>query len=137
MSHYRKEDPTPFDNLPVPGLNFTISEWLLPGFDDLPYREYKFAQIEFPSGEGFAVYEGDNAEFLVRLFGDMKLGYFLARDKAFDIASQIAETKGYTVNAIGDSELELIGPDVFDHYVITFNNEQQHMLDIVYAGEGI
>ncbi len=134
MSHYRKEDPTPFDDLSVPGLNFTISEFLLPGFENLPYTEYKFPCIEFPSGEGFSVSEGENSELLVNVFGKMKLQYFLSRDEAFEVAARIAETTGYGISKVGENELEVIGHDTFEHYQITFDNERHQIVDIVYVG---
>lgn len=134
MSYYRIENPTPFDNLHVPGLNFTTSEILLAGFNNVPYTEYKFPCIEFPSGEGFAVSEGENHELLVNVFGKMKLLYFLSRDEAFEVAARIAETTGYGVSKVGENELEVIGHDTFEHYLIAFDNQHHQMVDIVYVG---
>jgi hypothetical protein len=139
MPWYRKEDLTPFDDEPIDGLYFihgTVLGAMLGG----KYAEWldgdKFPNIEFPSGESFALQEGLGTP-IVHVFGELDLPYRQDRDDAFLLASDIAEQCGYGVQKIGTNQMEVRGQDDDEHYLITYDNEAYRITDILPVKDGM
>ena len=133
MGWYEKEQATPFDELPIPGL------WYLDGniLAQMIGRDWtvdqKYPTVVFPSGERFDIWETSNPDAwgIVHVYGEMDLPYRDNRDRAYEQASHIAEQLGYAVHKAGDDGLEVWGHDDEEHFLIKYDNEAGQMMDIL------
>jgi len=142
MSWIEKHHHSNFDNLPIHGLFYLIGERLADYFTDtvgrMPFfnpawlKDQKMAQVEFPSGVECPIWESSDVKNggIIHIFGEMDLPYFDTRDNAFHRANSIAEQVGYFANKIGDDQLEVIGHDTDEHFVITYDNLEHRMVNI-------
>ena len=99
MGWFKKEEPTPFDEMPLAGLFFLDGDLLA----RLVGRDWtvgeKLPMIAFPSGEEFQLWEGG----IVHIFGEMDLLLKDTRDEAYSHASHIGEQCGYVVRPVGEN----------------------------------
>jgi hypothetical protein len=144
MSWVEKKYIASFDALPIEGLHYLDGDLLARllalkyGTDDIAFfnpewlTQQKMPQVEFPSGATFELWESSRPEAggIVHIFGEMDLPYFDTRDAAWEQAHAIAQQVGYLVNKHGEHQLELIGHDHEDQFIITYHPEEQRMADI-------
>jgi hypothetical protein len=132
MSWYKKETPTQFDNLDIPGIFFLDGDILALVMQQHWTKDQKYPMVRFQSGEEYAVWEsGDpNNAGVIHLFGEMDLRYNDTRDEAHKHAQYVAEQCGYYVEKINDNKLKLVGHDEDERLIVTYDNDQKCMLDV-------
>lgn len=132
MGWYKKEEPTPFDDLPLVGLFFLDGDLLA----KLVGRSWtvgeKYPMIAFPSEEEFDIWESANPERggIIHIFGEMDLPLKGTREEALRIASHIGEQCGYVVQSQGEDQLEVWGQDEDEHFLITYDQQAGEISDI-------
>lgn len=133
MGWTKKEQPTPFDDLPLAGLFFLDGDLLARLLQRNWTAGEKLPMIAFPSGEEFELWESGSPARggIVHIYGEMDLPYKGTRDEAFNHANYVAEQCGYVARKIGEHQLELWGSDDDEHFVITYDNQAGQMQDIV------
>jgi hypothetical protein len=118
-------------DLPIHGLMFLDGDLLAKLFGYKFLKGQKFPQITFPSGSEFEIWEsGQPGNGVVHLFGEMDLSYRSDRNSAYNHANDIAEQVGYLARKVGDNQLEVIGHDDDEHYLITYDNAERRMVNI-------
>ena len=132
MGWYEKEQSTPFDELPLPGLWFLDGDTMAQIIGRNWTVDQKYPQVVFPSGEAFDIWETSTPDVwgIVHIYGEMDLPYRDSRDRAYEQASHIAEQLGYMVQKVGDDGLEAWGHDDDEHFLITYDSEAGQMVDI-------
>lgn len=144
MSWIEKSAPTSFDHIPIHGLHFLdgnivtrlltqkYGEVETPFFNPNWLKDQKLPQVEFPSGLSFDIWETSSPEHggIVHLFGEMDLPYFDTRDQAWKLANDIAEQVGYRARKQGENQLELIGHDDDERYLVTYGNPERRMMNV-------
>jgi len=145
MSWIEKQSHTRLDNLLIHGLHFLDGDILarilalkysgatVPFFNPEWLKNQKMPQVEFPSGETFDIWETSDPQSggIIHIYGEMDLPYFSTRDEAWDRANDIAEAVGYLARKRGENGLEVIGHDDGEHYLITYNNQDRRMENII------
>jgi len=132
MGWYKKEQPTPFDDLPLTGLFFLDGDILA----KLVGRRWtvgeKYPMLAFPSEEEFEIWESASPERggIIHIFGEMDLPLKGTRDEALRLASHIGEQCGYVVQPQGADQLEVWGQDEDEHFQITYDHEAGEICDI-------
>lgn len=132
MGWYKKEDPTPFDELPLAGLFFLDGDLLA----KLVGRSWtvgeKYPMIAFPSEEEFELWESSKPERggIIHIFGEMDLPLKGTREEALRIASHIGEQCGYIVQQVGNEQLAVWGNDDDEHFLITYDQQAGEIRDI-------
>ncbi len=133
MSWVEKGSPTPFDQQPPQGFFYLDGDILA----QIVHRDWtagqKFPMIVFPSGQEFALWESSDPDAggIVHIFGEMDLPLKDTRDRAFDQANDIAEQVGYVARRVGDNGLEVWGHDEDEHFLVTYDNPNRQILDVV------
>lgn len=141
MSWLEKQHPAMFDTLPIYGLQYldgdTLAQALaikygevrMPFFNPEWLKNQKMPQVQFPSGELCDIWETGRPESggIIHIYGEMDLPYFDMRDSAWDRANDIAEQVGYVARKRSDNQLEVIGHDDNEHFLITYNNDERRM----------
>lgn len=131
MSWLHKEHPTAFDNAPIEGLQFLSGDVMAIAFQKYYLEGQKYPIINFPSGQSFTVWENSRVnDVTVHLFGEMDMSYQQTRDEAFETAMKVAEVLGYVVKKRGDNQLEVHGFADNEHFLLTYDNEKQHLEDV-------
>jgi hypothetical protein len=132
MAWSPKEQPTSFDNLPLPGLFFLDGDILARRLRRNWTAGQKYPMIAFPSGQEFELWETSQpaAGGIVHIFGEMDLSFRGTRDEAFEQAINIAEACGYAARKVGEDGLEVRGHDPDEHFLITYDSDTQQMRDI-------
>lgn len=133
MAWFKKEEPTPFDNIPLSGLFFLDGDILAKLWGRDWTAGEKYPMLAFPSGEEFELWESGRPERggVVHIFGEMDLPFRSTRDEAFRQATHIGEQCDYIVRPVGEDRLEVWGHDDDEHFLITYNAERGEMQDIV------
>lgn len=133
MSWYEKGRSTPFDHKPIEGLWFLDGDQLAEMYQRSWTEGQKYPVVVFPSGEHYAIWESADPENagIIHLFGEMDLRYNDTRDLAYEYARQVAEQCGYYVERVGENQLKLVGHDRDEHLIVTYDNQQKRMVDVV------
>jgi len=141
MSWLEKQHPAMFDQLPIYGLQYLDGDILArvlalkygevraPFFNPEWLKNQKMPQVQFPSGALCDIWETSRPENggIVHLYGEMDLPYFDTRDSAWDRANDIAQQVGYLARKRGENQLEVIGHDDDEHFIITYNTGERRM----------
>lgn len=144
MSWIEKRQQTSLDNKSIEGLHYLdgaiLARWFMQHYGDArtPFfnpewlREQKLPQIQFPSGHSFDIWESSSREQggIVHIFGEMDLPYFDTRDNAWIQAIDIAEQVGYFVRTRDKNQLEIVGHNNEDHFIISYDNNERRMENI-------
>ncbi len=144
MSWIEKRQRASFDDLPIHGLHYLDGDMLARllalkyGNVEAPLlnpdwvKQQKFPQVEFPSGLSFDIWETRRPEYggIIHIYGEMDLPYFDTRDRAWEQANDIAEQVGYLARKRGDNQLEVIGHDDGEHFIITYDNPERRIANI-------
>lgn len=144
MSWIEKRQRASFDDLPIHGLHYLDGDMLARllalkyGNVEAPIlnpdwvKQQKFPQVEFPSGLSFDIWETRSPEYggIIHIYGEMDLPYFDTRDRAWEQANDIAEQVGYIARKRGDNQLEVIGHDDGEHFIITYDNQERRIANI-------
>lgn len=144
MSWIEKQQRTNFEDLPIEGLHFldgdTFAQMLklkygkvdVPFFNPDWLKNQKFPQVEFPSGESFDIWETSHTEGggIIHIYGEMDLPYYDTRDRAWEQADDIAQQVGYLAFKRGENQLEVIGHDDEEHFLLTYDPDERRILDI-------
>lgn len=131
MAWYGKEQPTPFDTLPITGLEFLYGDALAKQSQMIWVEGKKYPLISFPSGikrEFRSTFQHENGA--VYLFEAVSIGYHQTRDEALVEALNYAVKHGYLVSQIGDTELFLSNLRSGRGYRLTFDNEARELTNI-------
>ena len=129
MAWYPKETPTPFDNEPIPGLQFLDGNLLALLSQDRWFEGHKYPTIVFPSGKRCMLWEGDPSP-VIHVFGEMDLPLYHTRDQAWELANDIAEACGYLAKRVGENQLEVWGHEAEEHFLITYNDAENNIFDV-------
>lgn len=129
MPWYPKETPTPFDNLPIPGLYFLIGDILAERWRYTNLRGHKYPEVEFPSGESLAIWEGLGSP-IIHVFGEMDVLLNSARDEAFLHVDTIAEACGYLARKVGEHQIDVLGHEDDEYFRLTYDNAQMHLVNV-------
>ena len=129
---YRKDATTRFDVVSITGLYFLdgdLASWIT---ETIWSVGMKFPLIEFPSGISCEVWNGavDEQQMVVHLFGELDLLLFSTRDDGFRQAFAIAEQVAYRAKKRGETELEVVGHNIDEHLIITYDNTLKMMVDV-------
>lgn len=144
MSWVEKHTSLSFDTLPIHGLQYIdgavlgrifllkYGEQSMPFFHPDWIKNQKLPQVEFPSGESFDIWETSHRESggIIHVYGEMDLPYFDTRDRAWEQAHDIAQQVGYLVRKRGGNQLEVIGQDDDEHFLITYDHVERRMVNI-------
>ncbi len=132
MHGYPKHVATPFDSAGIPGLFYLDGDLINRRSGRDWTRGMKYALLNFPSHTTYEIWAGRRKlnRFIVHLFGEMDLALYADRDSAFIQANRIAEAVGYLAHKIGDTELEIIGHELEEHLIITYDNALKIMIDV-------
>ena len=144
MSWIEKKQRTSLDDLPIHGLHYLdgallarlfalkYAEAQTPFFNLDWLKEQKLPQVQFPSGMTFDIWETSSPESggIIHIYGEMDLPYFDTRDRAWEQANDIAEQVGYLARKQGENQLEVIGHDTGEHFLITYDNQERRIADI-------
>jgi hypothetical protein len=132
---YRKDATTRFDIAAIVGLYFLDGDLASRITQTTWTVDMKFPLIEFPSGVSCEVWDGevDEQTTVVHLFGELDLLLFSNRDEGFRQAFAIAEQVGYGAKKRGDTQLEVVGYDVDEHLIVTYDNTLEMIVDVRHA----
>ena len=134
MSWKEKSEQFSFEGEPISGLYFIDGDVLAKALGARWVAGQKYPRIAFPSGEEFDLWEGSRSP-IVHIYGEMDLALHDTRDAAFEYASNVAEQCGYVASTVGEAQLEVWGHDHDEHFLVTYDNEQQRMVDIAQVKE--
>ncbi len=129
MSWIDKEKSTSFEHEPIEGLYFIDGDVLAALIKPDWTKGEKLPKIAFPSGQRFDIWEGSKSP-VIHIYGEMDLRLRDTRDAAYQHANNIAEQCGYLVAPVGDNQLEVIGTDDDEHFLLTYDNERGVIADI-------
>jgi len=132
MGWYKKEQPTPFDDLPLAGLFFLDGDLVARLVGRRWTMGEKYPMIAFPSEEEFEIWESANPAHggLIHLFGELDLPLKGTRDEALQLAADIGEQCGYVVQPQGEDRLEVWGHDEDEHVLITYDAQAGEIRDV-------
>jgi hypothetical protein len=134
MSWVEKRHQTEFEKMDIPihGLFFLDGDALDRVLKLGWTQNQKYPMIAFPSGKEFDLWESSSLKNggMVHLFGEMDLPVYSTRDEAFTQAQAIAEQVGYVVVKRGDTQLEVIGHDDAEQFLITYDDTERRMVDV-------
>lgn len=102
MTWYHKEDPTPFDDKPIEGLQFLDGDVLAWLMGSHWVAGQKYPMVEFPSGHAFDIWE-DSISRIIHIYGEMDLLLHSSRDEALKRANAIAEDCGYMLKPLAEA----------------------------------
>lgn len=133
MSWYHKETQTPFDTNPIDGVFFLHGDILARVVQQEWTKGMKYPMLDFPSGVACELWEtgGSASGALLHLFGEMDIPLNSTQEQALERASDIAKQVGYHVIPNGDTQLQLIGHEPDDHFLLIFDNQQGRIVDVV------
>jgi hypothetical protein len=133
MPWHEKHNTTPFYTTPIEGLFFLHGDVLakLVGRDWT--KGQKLPLITFPSGVECELWESVTSEQggIVHLFGEMDLPLYSTHDEAYEAALAIAEMVGYLVRLKGVNQIEVMGYDRDERFILTYDDEQGRLVDVV------
>jgi len=144
MAWIEKSQHLRLEDVPIHGLYFLDGEIFArflalkyegvktPFFNPAWLKDQKMPQVQFPSGLSMDIWETSRADSggIVHIFGEMDLPYFDTRDRAWEQANDIAEQVGYVARRRGDDQLEVIGQDEGEHFLITYDNQERRMTNV-------
>ena len=133
MSWHEKEQSTQFDDKPIEGLWFLDGDILSRELNQSWTKGQKYPVIVFPSGQQCDIWESGDPQNVgtIHLYGEMDLRYNDTRDEAYEHAQYVAEQCGYFVQKIGDNQLKLVGHDPDEQMIVTYDNDEKRMVDVV------
>lgn len=133
MSWVEKDQPTPFDDIPIPGFFLLDGDILFTLTRNDQYLGRKRPQIAFPSGSNRALWPSQNQEHVAEfyLFGEMSLPVRASVDEAFERAARIAAEYGYGVARVDDQILEAWDERDYDHFRITYDRKTGCVTDVL------
>lgn len=130
MSWFSKEQPTPFDNLPIEGLFFLDGDLLTHRIPQPYTKGEKFPMIAFPSGIHCELWvSSDPKGGIVHLFGEMDVSLNDTRDHAYAYAVSIADMLGYRVNKVGTNQIDVHGDDD-EHLRLTYDDTFPRLINV-------
>jgi hypothetical protein len=131
MAWLSKEQPSPFDSLPIPGLYFLAGDLVAKKWKiDLTKGE-KLSMIVFPSGAACELWESSDPQGgTVHIFGELDLPLRDSREHAYHRAADIAEQVGYLAAKVGETQIEVWGHDSGEHALITYDDLTRLMVNV-------
>lgn len=130
MAWFPKSAETAFDSATIEGLNFLDGDLLAAVFGKPWSVGQKCPFVTFPSKDGYQIWEGRESP-IIHLFGEMDLPYSSDLTTAIERADYIAQEVGYLARRVGENQLEVIGRDKDEHLIITYDNQEKRMIDVV------
>ena len=132
MPWYSKEQPTPFDNAPIAGLEFLHGDVLAKRSRQTWIEGKKYPLISFPSGLQREVQTSgdDEQKKRVHLFGQMTVPYQATPEEAYDSVEELAIESGYFVGRSGNHRLVIANPQTTRAYEITFDEQRGFVTNI-------
>lgn len=133
MPWIEKEQPTPFENIPIPGFFLLDGDILYKLTANPQYQGQKRPQIAFPSGSNRALWPAQVPEHLAEfyLFGEMSLPVRANLEAAFEHAEGIAAQHGYGIARVGDQMLEVWDERDYDHFRVSYDVNTGYVMDMV------
>ena len=128
MTWLEKHQPSPLDENPPAGLFYLDGDAIARRYKRDWAVGFKYPMIAFPSGTEFSIWAGEKP--IIHLYGEMDLPLRTSRDAAFERAFDIAEQCGYLAGPVGENQLEVWGRDAGEHFLITFDNGQEMIVDV-------
>lgn len=130
MSWYHKEQSTPFDNLPIDGLEFLSGAILAQLFKQEHLNNQKYPVIHFPSGltRELVHYEQGRA---IHLFGGLALPQAASRDEAYTQVQPVVQESGYELARQGTDWLIVLNPASGRGYRVRYDNRTRQIADIL------
>lgn len=132
MPWFSKEQPTPFDNAPIPGLEFLNGDVLAKRSRLTWTAGKKYPLINFPSGMLRELRSADDSdqEKWVHIFGQISIPYQTTPDAAHAVAEEQARNYGYFVGRSGNHRLVIANPQTTRVYEITFDEQRGFVTNI-------
>ena len=134
MGWIEKEQPTPFDaQPPVTGLYYVDGDVLARRMGRNWTAGQKLPMVVFPSGQTCELWEASHPEQtgIVHIFGELDLPLRDTRDRAFELANDIAEQCGYRARRVGDNGLAVYGHDDDENILVVYDNDVGQMMNMV------
>ena len=129
MAWIEKGQSTSFEHEPIEGLYFIDGDAVAALIKPDWTKGEKFPKIAFPSGQDFEIWEGGESP-IIHIYGEMDLRLKDTRDAAYQYANYVAEQCGYLATPVGDDQLEVVGTDDEEHFLLTYDNERGVIADI-------
>lgn len=126
MPWYSKEQPTPFDTTPIPGLWFLHGDMIATHYNQEHARDKKYPVISFPSGLQRELREGGG----VHLFGSLELPTSGSRDQAYEHILPAAQERDCQISKRGENGLVVVNPYASCGYGISYDRTGQQLVDI-------
>ncbi len=121
VTWFRKEQPTPFDAAPIPGLFFLDGSHAVLSHHKEDWTDgFKYPMVAFPSGQAYVLREGvEPGSATVHLFGAVGLPLAATCEQATCAASEA----GCEVEKVDGNRLEIHGQEPHEHYRVTYAQE--------------
>lgn len=130
MPWFSKEQPTPFDETPIPGLEFLNGDALAKRARLTWLAGKKYPLISFPSGMMREVRSESTQEKRIHIFGQMLVPYQATLEDAYAVAETLAREHGYFVGQIGNHHLLVANPPANRAYKISFDEQRGFVTNI-------
>lgn len=130
MPWFSKEQPTPFDNAPIPGLEFLNGDVLAQRARLTWLEGKKYPLISFPSGMAREVRADEQGAQRVHLFGRMSVPYQATLEDAYEVAQKLSDEHGYFVGRSGNHRLVLANPRAERVYEVAFDEQRGFITDV-------
>ncbi|MBA3868766.1 MAG: hypothetical protein H0X30_06405 [Anaerolineae bacterium] len=133
MSWVSKEHELPFEHTPIEGLYFLCGD----AYSRVVERDttvgMKYPKINFPSGRAYEVFDRENNEIWVHLFGEYAVPLFADRDRAFaHLQALITPTDhiAYFIHPVDDDSVLIWGNNELERLLITYDRSNKVIINI-------
>ena len=133
MPWYSKEQPTPFDSQPIPGMTNLHGDLMARRYNQEWLRGQKYPIIHFPSELERELVEAqdEQGQPILHVFGAMRLPRRASRDEAFAEALRIAEEyEEYRVLGVNDDLLVVANVFAKRGYSLRYDNRSREIVDV-------
>jgi hypothetical protein len=133
MSWVSKEYETPFERTPIQGLFFLDGDAYSRVIERDATIEMKAPKINFPSGRSYEVYDRENQQLWVRLFGEFSVPLFSDRETALShLKTLIAPTDyiAYFVHPVDDDGVLIWGKNEQERLLVSYDHSLKTIGDI-------
>lgn len=130
MPWYEREQSTPFDAKPLPGIKFLIGDALARQYQQPWIEGKKYPIITYPSGIQRELSLRPNEGDAIHVLSGCHLPIRATRDEAYATAFQFADEYVYNVERRGDTEMVILHPTTAHGYSVVYDNRARQLIDI-------
>ena len=133
MPWHTKETPLPFDQQPIPGLQYLHGDLMARRFRQEALRGHKYPIIHFPSGldRELTAARDTAGEPIIHVFGALRLPHRATHDEAFQEAVRVSgEYPDYLVRGVNEDLLVVVNRLAQRGYVLRYDNDARTLVDV-------